>query len=223
MSSLTSSVVDPPARPQRRELNRLRTHRALEAAALELFAERGYAATTVEDIADRADVSLRTFFRYFPTKDRTVFNDLRPNASTMIEHLVALPATEDPWTRLCTSQCAQARQHDAATLRVIKARYRLIRSTPELLARHAEINGQEQQSVVEALNATTPNVSCEELRLLVSVAYTAIWHAVDRWASGEAGDDLPRLLEDSFGALPRLLTSSTPTSSQASTPSQKSK
>src|ERR1700691_1105859 len=49
-----------------------RTRRQLAEAAAELFYERGYAATTVDDIVAAGDVSPRTFFRYFPTKEDLV-------------------------------------------------------------------------------------------------------------------------------------------------------
>ncbi|OWY58559.1 hypothetical protein B7486_79320, partial [cyanobacterium TDX16] len=50
----------------RRERKKAQTRQALIDAAWELFDERGYAETTIEDITDRVDVSSRTFFRYFP-------------------------------------------------------------------------------------------------------------------------------------------------------------
>jgi AcrR family transcriptional regulator len=59
----------------RRERKKAQTRQALIDAAWELFDERGYAETTIEDITDRVDVSSRTFFRYFPSKEAVVFAD----------------------------------------------------------------------------------------------------------------------------------------------------
>ena len=52
-----------------RERKKLNTRNAIERAAVQIVLEQGYEAATAEAIAKRADVSLRTFFNYFPSKD----------------------------------------------------------------------------------------------------------------------------------------------------------
>ena len=56
-----------------RAVSAARSREAILDAALELFAEQGYDDTTTEQVAERAGVSPRTFFRYFPTKESVVF------------------------------------------------------------------------------------------------------------------------------------------------------
>jgi AcrR family transcriptional regulator len=61
-----------PSRADRRERRRLETRERLYRAALELFGERGFLETTVEDITEAADVGKGTFFNYFPTKEHVL-------------------------------------------------------------------------------------------------------------------------------------------------------
>ena len=69
------SSPDEPATPGLRERKKVKTRAAIRRHALRLFREQGYTATTVEQIAEAAEVSPSTFFRYFPTKEDVVLQD----------------------------------------------------------------------------------------------------------------------------------------------------
>jgi AcrR family transcriptional regulator len=73
MSQAPGSTLQPPGL---RERKKARTFAAIQAQALRLFRQQGYDETTVEQIAEAADVSPSTFFRYFPTKESVVLLDL---------------------------------------------------------------------------------------------------------------------------------------------------
>ncbi|MGH2698890.1 MAG: TetR family transcriptional regulator [Actinomycetota bacterium] len=77
-----------------RERKKLAARTALTEAALKLFREDGFDATTVNDIAQLADMSPRTFFRYFDTKEDVVFQDAPRQLDELRGFLRARPASE---------------------------------------------------------------------------------------------------------------------------------
>jgi AcrR family transcriptional regulator len=87
------SPADRP-RPGLRERKKIKTREAIRTATYALIREQGYDATTIEQIADRAEVSPSTVFRYFPTKEDIVLTD--EYDPLMLEELRARPAGE-PW------------------------------------------------------------------------------------------------------------------------------
>src|SRR5918992_4346071 len=81
-----------------RERKKLRTRAQLTDAAFRLFTERGFDGTTIEDIVEEVEVSPRTFFRYFDSKEDVVigfFDELGKGLRAM---LAARPAEEPPFT-----------------------------------------------------------------------------------------------------------------------------
>jgi AcrR family transcriptional regulator len=83
---------DTPRPLGRRDRKRLETRNSLAAVALELFAERGFDAVTVNDIADRADVDPSTFYRHFVTKEAVIFSDFDAAITRIGDAVRAQPA-----------------------------------------------------------------------------------------------------------------------------------
>ena len=88
--------------PGLRERKKAATRKAIHDGAIRLFGERGYAGTTIDQIADAADVSRATVFHHFPTKESIVFGDA-PQATAALAALLAdapevVPAVRE-WLR----------------------------------------------------------------------------------------------------------------------------
>jgi AcrR family transcriptional regulator len=81
--------------PGLRERKKQRTRETIARAAHELFAERGYHATTLPDIAEAADVSTRTIFAYFPSKEDILFSDFAAMKEALARALAERPEGED--------------------------------------------------------------------------------------------------------------------------------
>jgi AcrR family transcriptional regulator len=89
-------MTEPMTAIGKREANRRATRAALEQAAQKLFAERGFAATTVSDIATAAGVTERTFFRYFTGKEELILDDVLAGMPLLQQAIRDRPASEPP-------------------------------------------------------------------------------------------------------------------------------
>ena len=86
--TLASTAPTGEPRASLRERKKLATRRSLRRVALDLVAERGFAHVTVEDIAEAADVSPRTFFNYFPSKEAALFGADPDRVAALRERVV---------------------------------------------------------------------------------------------------------------------------------------
>src|ERR1700741_251119 len=100
VTQITSPEAASEADPGRRERKKQRTRDALFEAAMELFSAKGYDRTAVREITDAVDVSERTFFRYFASKEDLALSFARDYNDRLIRELVARPLTEPPLVAL---------------------------------------------------------------------------------------------------------------------------
>ncbi len=132
-----------------RERNRERTEQEIEAAAMALFAERGFDGTTVEQIAAAAGVSPRTFFRYFPTKEDVVFRDHATAVARLREALAETDPREPPLRRVRRAVLTVQAPGRHPELEVTRAR--LVSEVPALRARLYGLAEEFEAAVAEAL------------------------------------------------------------------------
>jgi AcrR family transcriptional regulator len=197
------SQIDLPdaERPTLRERKKEKTRQALEDAALELFAEKGFDGTTVDEIAERCDVSQRTFFRYYGTKEDVLFADGDERLQAMLAELARRPLDELPLRAVqaafiySTIEYAQDRER-------IVLRSRIFDGSSHLRSHKFERQISWEESVTAALverDAMRPTGGGEptpHLRLVAGVALACLRAALHQWI--EVGGDLPDLVNDGF-------------------------
>jgi AcrR family transcriptional regulator len=180
-----------------RDRRKRRTAEAVVAAALELFAERGFERTTIEQIAAAADISRRTFFRYFADKEELFFAEDERLLEVVEETLDAAPAGE-PVLELARRATRALAAHSVADPERRLARERLIAATPALQARRLAKNLRWEQAIAARLVAR--GSSEQEALLVPKLAMACFQTAYERWVR-DPGRDLPGLVDESFAAL----------------------
>ena len=115
-----------------RERKKAKTRAAIREHAMRLFREQGYADTTVDQIADAAEVSPSTFFRYFPTKEDVVLSD--DYDQSMIEAFRRQPADLTPIQAVRAAMRSVFCELSPEALRREQERMQLVKEVPELRA-----------------------------------------------------------------------------------------
>jgi len=140
-----------------RERKKRRTREALVAAAWDLFHTRGYERTTVREITDAVEVSERTFFRYFASKEDLVLSPLTSASDAFIGQLRIRPAGERPVDALRNALHAAAGLLEPDMLQTKtdwethSQAVKLIEATPHLLAAHLMIGQHLTDAVMEII------------------------------------------------------------------------
>ena len=193
-----------------REQRKIRTRRALVSSALRLFAERGYEATLINDIASAAEVSPATFFNYFPDKEAVVFPDGPDIAGALALSLENRADGEGPEavllrtveTALASPRLAVGPEGDLAGVRA-----RLLATVPTLRARALSEAARIQARWCEDLAAAFPaELNSFDADVLTGAMMGAVLAAAGRsLRSGTDDRPLPELArEAASAALDRL-------------------
>jgi AcrR family transcriptional regulator len=191
--------------PTPRAVSAARSREALIDGALALFARRGFDATTTDQIAERAGVSPRTFFRYFPTKESVVFDRdygfMRSFAAAYREQPVA---TSD-YDALRATFVSLAAGFDALRSRIVTYRA-AVDSSAMLIGREQEHFEDHARTIADAVVHRRGEGERDADSMTLAVIALALYQrALRRWLDGPDSVELATLIADEFGRLRRLV------------------
>lgn len=194
----TESLARPPSL---REKHKNQTGQAIRHAALKLFASNGYDATTTEMIAERAGVSARTFFRYFPTKESLLFFGEQDWFENLADEYPRQPKSLSDLDALIAVIELQ-------TPRLIRRRHllllfdRAIASSPTLRGLEQDHQSQDAEVLAQAIAARRGKTRVDEAtNLFAAVTVLTYRRAVRIWLAGSAKDDLSKIITKEFSLL----------------------
>ncbi|OBG22173.1 TetR/AcrR family transcriptional regulator [Mycobacterium sp. 852002-51057_SCH5723018] len=172
------------------ELRRTRTHEALRQVALKRFASEGFGNVTVQQLAQEAGVTERTFFRHFPTKEAVLFQDYDTHVEWLADALAQRPRTESLFEAVLAS--VESFPHDVEVVRqAALARAELI--TGEQIAGHLRVVQSSFAAVLtDFVEQRYPDVANIDLvaKVAGSALAAALVVAVETWGRDGCVEDL---------------------------------
>jgi AcrR family transcriptional regulator len=187
-----------------RERKQERQRAQIVAVGMRLFTDQGFDATTVDQIAEAAEVSRRTLFRYFGTKGDIVMDWARGTTGTLCAALRARPLDEPPLEALRAA--FQVLNHSfTGDVRSIHAQALMIERTPALRPYSLLKHAQWEDALADVLRERDPALDELVPGLSARTAVAAFRTALDQWLA-TAGDALPIELTDRAFDLVRDIT-----------------
>jgi len=177
----------------------------LQEAALALYSERGFDQTTAAQIAARAGVTERTFFRHFADKREVLFGGSALLQERILAGVVGAPAADGPLDAVSRGLDAAATFLGEFRRDLSSQRQAVIAANPELRERELAKLADYAASVAVALRQR--GVRDPQATLAAEAGMTVLRVAVQRWASGDDGRDLVAIMRDSVAELRAVATS----------------
>lgn len=187
-----------------RERKKDQTREALAQAAFALFQDKGYEATTVAEIARAANVSRRTFFRYYPTKDALLFVEDSENLEHFRVLLSAAESGDDDLAHVRRACMALAEGYMRDRDQIL-ARARIIESSPVLGKQERQQDLSWERAIAESLLSTSrggpnsnPSVRERRARMLAGAVFGAVRATMAAWQEAGGRGDLPRMISEAL-------------------------
>ncbi len=175
-----------------RERKKDQTREALAQAAFELFRQKGFEATTAAEIAAAANVSRRTFFRYFPSKDELLFIDNGPRLARFCELLSQREPGEHAFAPVRRACLSIAEEYMGERDKIL-ARLQIIEASPVLGKQERQADLEWERAIARALLVDIPAPSPRiqrKARLLAGATFGAIRATLGEWLMGGGDADL---------------------------------
>ena len=186
-----------------RERKKIKLRRSVQREALRLFADQGYEDTTVEQIADAADISTTTFYRYFPTKEDVVLDD---DYDPIAEHIIGSRDDGEPLVttvrRAIAAVAAAVEEDRDAAL----ARLKLLATVPALQARQGSEGRKALEFYIGLFSARSGRPADDYQLRVTAAAFTAAQlEAARYWADAGGAESLGRLMDDAVTLVEPLI------------------
>jgi AcrR family transcriptional regulator len=175
----------------------------LEQAAAELFADRGYDQTTVADIAERAGLTERTFFRHFTDKREVLFSGQEQFQDTFVRAVAAAPATATPVEAVAAGLYA-AGDLLQGRAEMVPHRQAIIDAHPDLQER--ELIKMAQLATAAAAALRDRGVAEPAATLTADTGVAVLRIAFARWLAEGVTRTLPEVMKETLGDLAALYT-----------------
>ena len=191
-----------PGKVSLRERKKQQVRRRFQRIALELFDERGFEHVTVDDIAERAEISRSTFFRYFPTKEDVLIGRADEHLQELRDAFVARTPDEPVLRSLRHSLEALAESYQADRDDFVAMR-RIAEDHPSILARGLEHQAVWEDTFADLLAHRLQDGDGPDLRsrVVAGAVMAAIRVAIDEWLAEEGSQDLQALIGEAFDVL----------------------
>lgn len=202
----TPSAVPPPPRPGLRERKRASTMRHVQDTALALFTERGFDAVTIEEVAEEAEVSASTVYRYFGTKEGLILHDEFDDQVILgLQHFLQQGMT--PWQAVEASLELVNEEHFVVQEESSLARIRLWLTTPQVRAA-AHLLIEDMVDEVARMMAATGRWTFAQARVVCTAIIWPIVAALKNWHDAGGEDRWQRHVQEAIETIKQTVPSS---------------